>query len=192
MPGVYVFPGGGLDREDFRPSGFPEPLALPPSGPGLDRATLTRLSAFARTALRELWEETGYLIGKSQRGKLQGADRRVWRRYANAGLVPEFAGMRLAVRAITPARHPIRFHTRFFVCDGPPVIARDGIGDGELEDISWQPVEAVLGDLPTPGITERVLREALQARLHGPNFPPVRYVARGERLYLRDQGLLGA
>ena len=34
LPGIYAFPGGRLDRDDLRPSGFAEPLNAPP--PGID------------------------------------------------------------------------------------------------------------------------------------------------------------
>src|SRR6266436_956924 len=54
MPGVYVFPGGAIDREDNRPwrveTGGEH---LPP-----------RLVRSARAALRETWEEVGVLVGR--------------------------------------------------------------------------------------------------------------------------------
>src|SRR5436190_5744912 len=54
MPGVYVFPGGAIDREDNRPwrveTGGEH---LPP-----------RLVRSARAALRETWEEVGALVGR--------------------------------------------------------------------------------------------------------------------------------
>src|SRR5438874_4028363 len=54
MPGVYVFPGGAIDRDDNRPwrveTGGEH---LPP-----------RLVRSARAALRETWEEVGVLVGR--------------------------------------------------------------------------------------------------------------------------------
>src|SRR5436305_3378756 len=54
MPGVYVFPGGAIDRDDGRlwrvESGGDH---LPP-----------RMLRCARAALRETWEETGVLVGR--------------------------------------------------------------------------------------------------------------------------------
>ena len=57
FPGEYVFPGGLVEAADRRPSGFPEAVAAPAAG--LDGTTRRNLLVFARTALRECYEETG-------------------------------------------------------------------------------------------------------------------------------------
>jgi hypothetical protein len=113
-----------------------------------------------------------------------------WSAYAEAGLDPAFAELRLVARAITPAKRPIRFHTRFFLAAGQEDLTAAGSGDGELEDVGWYAVEAALGALPTPGITEKVLAEALAASAllaERRTFVPVRFTARGARLYIRRQ-----
>ena len=187
MPGVYVFPGGGLDRPDLDPTGLPEQFREPHAA--LDQVSRKRHNAFARTALRELFEETGYLLGRpgpSSGQRIQGG---AWQAYAHEGLKPAFASLKLIARAITPAGLPIRFHTRFFLASGSGLEHRCvGPGDGELEDIAWRRTEEVLGDLPTPGITKKVLGEALVAQKTAKAFAPVRYTARGSRLYIRHQG----
>lgn len=158
MPGVYVFPGGGLDPLDRQASGFPEPLA-PPQG-AVDAATRRKLAALARCALREVREETGLLLGRPQRQSAGVAP--AWRPFLEAGLAPAFEGLSLAARAITPARSPIRFHTRFFLLDGvEPVPA--GAGDGELEDIGFVPTGAAL-ELPMSSVTALVLAECMARR----------------------------
>src|SRR5256885_6057616 len=54
MPGVWVFPGGAIDREDNQPWRVESGGAhLPP-----------RLLRCARAALRETWEEVGVLVGR--------------------------------------------------------------------------------------------------------------------------------
>lgn len=164
MPDVYVFPGGRVEPSDVRPSGFPEPLAPAPGG--LDRATRRRLAVFARTALRETFEETGVLIaGATSTSSTATTPSRhsepaaVWQAYDRAGLAPAFGDLTLVARALTPTSSPIRFHTRFFRGDGGA--ARGALrGDGELEDLHWVPVGAVSG-LPLSEITLLILREAL-------------------------------
>ncbi len=170
FPGEYVFPGGVVEPVDACASGFPEPVPMPAGG--LDRTTRARLRVFARTALRECYEETGLLLetGSPPGDRAEsphGAP--VWQAYADAGTVPAFANLLLVARAITPVAYPMRFHSRFFIAvlgaaglslanDATPLV-----GDGELEDLGWVPV-AETGRLPVADANALVLGEAL-ARL---------------------------
>ena len=141
MPGMYVFPGGRVEREeppvDF---GAGEPLPH-----GLDEATLELLPRLMAAALRELEEETGLRVQRDH-----------WPR------------LRPLARAITPPGRPRRFDTRFFALVDP-ILEGSFSGDGELEDLRWLPVGEI-GALPVPNITNRVLREAL-AFLEDPQHP---------------------
>ncbi len=138
MPGVLVFPGGCLEASDHRPSGFQEAFHPPPEG--LDAASRRKLPGLLRCALRETWEETGILVGSSGPAPKTGPDASHWQAFAERGLVPSLQRPRLLARAITPTRSPIRFHTRFFLAVTDQVVdARPG--DGELDDVSWIPVE---------------------------------------------------
>ena len=170
MPGFYVFPGGCVDPIDRQGSGFQEALAAPPAG--LDRATRRRLAIFARTALRESYEEAGLLLSSRKRISLgrpplgdpsygNGTGIDVWRAYRRAEALPAFEALRLVARAITPTSSPLRFHTRFFAADGD--LARATLaGDGELEDVHW--VQAA--DLPKLKISEVTLAVLREARAH--------------------------
>ncbi len=163
MPGVYVFPGGRAEPVDAVASGFDEAMARPPEG--TDLTTRRRLVRFARTALRETFEETGLLVADPPRsgGASLEADpsptTAVWRAFARAGLAPAFSRLALFARAVTPTASPIRFHTRFFLVDGNAAKGELS-GDGELEDLHW----VAAGDaalLPMSTVTTLVLREAL-------------------------------
>lgn len=170
MPGYYVFPGGRVDPADLGSSGFQEPLT--PAPEGIDQATRRRLPVFARTALRETYEETGLLLGAEGRSRAgsseeaAGPTSEVWRAYRSAGVTPGFSGLSLVARAITPTSSPIRFHTRFFCADGDAVRG-DPAGDGELEDLRWVPLDST-GELQISGITYLVLNEALAHRKDAP------------------------
>jgi 8-oxo-dGTP pyrophosphatase MutT (NUDIX family) len=167
MPGVYVFPGGRVERGDARPSGFAETMTAPPGG--TDRATRRRLAHFARAALRETFEETGLLVADRPDPRPRAIDSgsageaEIWRAFRRAGRSPAFSALSLVARAVTPTRSPIRFHTRFFRADGQAACG-DLLGNGELEDLRWVPVENALS-LPIAEVTVLVLREALA---HGP------------------------
>lgn len=171
MPGIYVFPGGRLDPDDRRASGFPEP---PQSDTGLDVATRRLLPALRRAALRETWEETGLLLAApANAGAAAATTAPLWRRYGEAGRVPAFGALRLLARAITPPSSPIRYHTRFFLCRAETVALEGDLGgDGELEDLAWRPA-AALDALPMADVTHAVLAEAL-ARARRPGGEPAR------------------
>jgi 8-oxo-dGTP pyrophosphatase MutT (NUDIX family) len=163
MPGVYVFPGGRVERTDARPSGFSETMAPPPGG--ADGATRRQLTLFARAALRETFEETGLLVadrpgsGPAEIDSAVVGTAEVWRAFRRAGRAPAFSALALVARAVTPTRSPIRFHTRFFRADGHAAVG-ELVGDGELEDLHWVPVEDA-GHLRIAEVTTLVLREAL-------------------------------
>ncbi len=167
MPSVYVFPGGRMAPSDRRHSGFQEYFASPPDG--LDQATSRSIATFARTALRETFEETGMLIGGQGGDRGPGSEARapdssdpVWRAYREAGMTPPFGHLRLVARAITPCYSPIRFHTRFFRIDcGQSTLA--AASDGELVDVHWAPLDT-LEQLPMSSVTLLVLEEALAHR----------------------------
>jgi 8-oxo-dGTP pyrophosphatase MutT (NUDIX family) len=153
LPGVYVYPGGRLDKEDRLHSGFEERFATLPAG--LDRATTRLAPALLRAALRETFEESGVLVGKP--GKPTGPEREseIWQAYRAAGLTPAFHAARLFVRAVTPTFSKIRFHTRFFIMDATDLAVGE-VQDGELEDVGWVPL-AEARKLPMVDVTEFVL-----------------------------------
>lgn len=183
MPGVYVAPGGRLEPADRRPSGFPETLRRQPEG--LDSTTRRRLTALARCAFREAFEEAGVLVGCP--GRSPRFPSGVWQAYAAAGLAPAFGALRLVARAITPAGEPMRFHGRFFLASGESVVEQAAI-DGELENVGWVPL-AEAEDLPMAEVTALVLREALahhRARARATQQPAARFAwRRGRRLPAR-------
>ena len=163
LPGVYVYPGGRLDPEDRRQSGFEERFADLPGG--LDRATARLAPALLRAAIRETHEETGLLVG--QPGKAKGEEAQaIWQAYREAGLQPAFHAARLFVRAVTPTFSRIRFHTRFFLMDATELAVGE-VRDGELEDVGWVPL-AEARRLPMVDVTEFVLDRAERELLESP------------------------
>lgn len=157
MPGVYVFPGGSLERGDHAVAST---LDLRPDvetrlarhgGP-------RRARALAWTAIRETWEETGVMVGKT--GTFEPTRTTpATQAFRDAGMIPSPARLDYIVRAVTPTHSPIRFDTRFFLADGVNV-GGTLIETKELEDIGWYPLAKVLGQLKIMGVTQFVLEEA--------------------------------
>ena len=179
MPGYYVF-RRPLDPP-IEPSGFPEPPAedLAAEADGMTRRLL---AALRRAALRELWEETGLLLAEGPTTRHlqdQAADlpRAVWEHYRAHAATPAFGALRLIARAITPTWSPVRFHSRFFLCHTDQLTLHGQLaGDGELEDLRWQPV-AETTPLPMADVTRAVLDQALIS-LRNPDSRPCLFLYR--------------
>ena len=136
MPNRLVFPGGGVDPEDFA-----APHATP-LRPGV-RAHLAAhggddlAGALAAAAARELEEETGLTLGHP----------------------PRLDALDYLCRAVTPAANPVRFDARFLVVDETEVSGTLA-GSGELEGLRFYPAaEALALDLvvATRGVLGKLL-----------------------------------
>lgn len=176
MPSKFVFPGGALDPED---AAFA--ARLPPGEETGRRLAIGADARHARglvlTAIRELWEETGLLLGRrdpaTAAGLLDGAPR-AFRGILGRGVVPDPAGLRFVFRAITPPGRPRRFDARFFLagtealCGDPDDFSAAG---DELGALQWIGLEAARG-LALPFITEVVLSEVAAILRDGPRPVP--------------------
>lgn len=165
MPSKFVFPGGAVDATDAQ-----VPLSAPPGAESLRRLG-GMASALAVAAIRELWEETGLILGR--RGPWCDPPAG-WQGFAATGARPDATGLRFIFRAITPPGPPRRFDARFFLADAgllccdPDDLSR---ADGELSPLQWVPL-ARARQLDLPFITELVLAEALALSAEGPAQEP--------------------
>lgn len=158
MPGKFVFPGGAVDAND-------RAVPVSPIGP-VDRTRLASESTLppetlAAAAIRELWEETGQLLGYAEdwTDPPQG-----WRGFAATGHIPHAAALTFFFRAVTPQGRPRRFDARFFLADAD-ALASDpddfSRAEDELAHLQWVPLtEARRFDLPF--ITQIVLAELVR------------------------------
>jgi 8-oxo-dGTP pyrophosphatase MutT (NUDIX family) len=166
LPGHYVFPGGRVDRQDAkREVATPlHPLQTDNLKIGMgSRASDSRAQALGLAAVRETFEETGYLVGTAvQADTASGQYPHVpGQSFDDAGLAPALDGLVYFCRAITPPGRPRRYDTRFFAVPRSAVSGPHAIGDGELEDIGWRTLEEVRL-LKLPSITRLVLEDISQ------------------------------
>jgi 8-oxo-dGTP pyrophosphatase MutT (NUDIX family) len=170
MPGVYVFPGGAVDAEDYRSWHVEDGVdSLPP-----------RLVRCARAALRETWEEAGVLFGRPAGHKLSpGHGSPVAAAYAAAGAVAAIDRLRYVGRAITPVRVFRRFNTRFFLGDAGDVIGDPHPSD-ELEDVRWHPIGREPLE-PLRDVSQFMLARAIAMRGGDRSPPPLFYTVGGQR-----------
>ena len=117
MPEKFVFPGGAVDAEDARFAGAAPLSPRPPAGSPSGRRAALVARALPLAAVRELWEETGLMLGRPEAGAAAATVPRGWRGFFAAGLVPHTAALAFVFRAVTPPGRPRRFDARFFLAE---------------------------------------------------------------------------
>lgn len=158
LPGKFVFPGGAIDPNDA--------ATLITALPQTDAERLAEESGpppqtLAAAAIRELWEETGQILGAPGHwpNPPQG-----WRGFAGTGHVPNGTALQFFFRAVTPKGPPRRFDARFFLADATALTSDPddfSRAEDELAHLQWVPLsDARSFDLPF--ITQVVLAELVQ------------------------------
>jgi 8-oxo-dGTP pyrophosphatase MutT (NUDIX family) len=191
MPGKFVFPGGRVDPADRRLTcaGLPTQTCLARLARRVVRPSDARARALALAAIRETFEETGYLIGRPAPGPATVLPPE-WREFADAGLYPAPGALTFVARAITPPRRPRRFDTRFFAAslrDAPHRVPRALGPDAELTELVWVGLDEA-ARLDLPAITQVILeevRERLRGGLSGD--APVPFYHERRRVFLREE-----
>ena len=165
MPDRWVFPGGRIDRADYR---APFATDLRPDVGGLfDRyLPVGRGRALAMAAVRETWEETGLLLGKPGEARASGS----WKTFAAQGVLADLDALDVVARAITPPTVGKRFDTWFLLADAERLTSLERQADcGELEEIAWVDFDEAVS-LPLPAVTRMMLKEAVE-RMKDPDRP---------------------
>jgi 8-oxo-dGTP pyrophosphatase MutT (NUDIX family) len=173
MPGVWVFPGGAIDRDDRKPWRVEAGAdTLPP-----------RLVSSARAALRETWEEVGVLVGRPDPADPPAPAHRLTQieaAYAERGVTAAFDVLTYVGRAITPTRVFRRFNTRFFLAADGAVFG-EPVSSDELEDVGWHPIgRRPLA--PFRDVTQFMLARAIAMRAGAaPSDAPLFCMVRNQR-----------
>lgn len=163
MPNKYVFPGGAVDPVDAQ-----VPLARPVAAPHhgrLEQHSDLRPETLAAAAIRELWEETGQILGQPAPWP---DPPKGWRGFAASGHQPDAAPLQFIFRAVTPAGRPRRFDARFFLSAADALMSDPDDftrAEDELSHLHWVPLDQAR-TLDLPFITEVVLAE-ITAQLDG-------------------------
>ena len=169
MPNKFVFPGGAVDAADAR-----VPLAAPVNalcnGRLCDDAEPSLAHAIAVAAIRELWEETGLVLGR--RGRWEGDVPADWKTFAATGHLPDASALQFVFRALTPPGRPRRFDARFFLVDADEIASDPNNFDAacdELSHLQWVPLRRARS-VGMPVVTEVVLAD-VAARARDTNPP---------------------
>jgi 8-oxo-dGTP pyrophosphatase MutT (NUDIX family) len=165
MPDRWVFPGGRIDRADYR---APSATDLRAGVGALFDKHLPagRGRALAMAAVRETWEETGLLLGKPGQARATGP----WKPFAEQGVLADLEALDIIARAITPPAVGKRFDTWFLLADAERLTSLDRQADcGELDEIAWVEFEEAMG-LQLPSVTRMMIKEAGE-RMKDPGRP---------------------
>lgn len=156
MPDKYVFPGGRVDPGDSRAVSWCE---LRPEVEDKLRIQARRQPrAFALTAIRETFEETGLLVARP--AEMPSSAPKGWARFHELDAAPHLSPLTFIGRAITPPYRPRRFDARFFMAEAEDALIdeRPPVDGAELSDLQWVTFDDAL-DLDLPSVTRFMLGE---------------------------------
>lgn len=166
MPNLWVFPGGRIDRSDFR-APFATDLRPEVAARFEAHIPMARGRALALTAIRETFEEAGLLLAKPIAPRPAVGP---WREFLAQGVAPDLEALEIVARAVTPPMLAKRFDTWFLMADAERLTSLERQPDcGELEEIAWVDFDEAIA-LPLPMVTRTVIGEAVQ-RLEDPDRP---------------------
>jgi 8-oxo-dGTP pyrophosphatase MutT (NUDIX family) len=151
LPNKWVFPGGRVEEEDRH-------FAKQFVGQFSPADLAEEIKPFALAGIRELFEETGLLIGRE--GSPPAA-LPVWTSFAASGQIPAPANLVPFARAITPPGRVRRYDTWFFFAGLEAVSADRSMTDDELLDLGWFTVSQAAA-LDLPNITRLVLNDVAE------------------------------
>ncbi len=155
MPNKFVFPGGAVDPVD---ADVPTSPLQAPVESQLAIETAVSPQALAAAAIRELWEETGQLLGHPG---VWADPPQGWRGFAATGHIPHAGALQFFFRAVTPKGRPRRFDARFFLADATDLASDPDDftqAEDELRHLQWVPL-ANARKFDLPFITKVVLAE---------------------------------
>lgn len=164
MPDKYVFPGGRVEPGDGR---VPSRTELSAHNEALLRyRSRRRPRAFALSAIRETFEETGLIVGT--KGVIEKTIPCDWQEYFSHGALPCLESIQFVGRAITPPGRARRFDARFFMADANLVLLNKDAGDSrELIDVKWLDLQQAR-TLELPTIT-RIMLDEVAALIANPS-----------------------
>ncbi len=171
MPDKYVFPGGRVDPHDGRAIAWEE---LRPEVEAQLRLQSRRLPrAMALTAIRETFEETGLIVGRS--AEMPDACPVGWEDFHRLDIVPDLVPLTFIGRAVTPPYRPRRFDARFFMAEAEIALIdeRPPVDGAELSDLQWVTLADAM-KLDLPSVTRFMLGEIAErlAKPHEDHRPP--------------------
>ena len=137
MPSIYVFPGGAVERDDYKVNNIFN-LSTNIKKSLLKSRSNKHTVAIMLSAIRETAEECGlFLVSHKMKTKYKKLVlNETWNYFLEKSILPSTHKLFYFGRAITPSYLKTRYHARFFIAQ-----LNDFCGkirtNGELENIDW-------------------------------------------------------
>lgn len=167
LPDKWVFPGGRCELPDQQvtAAGRLSEADVNALTWGAQSPSQQKVAAsLGVTAVREVFEETGLIIGEA--GEISAPVPDGWQAFAATGYRPNVAALKFLARAITPPARPRRYDTRFFIANALAIAHDAGRHDGEFTEQGWFTLTRCRA-LDIPNITRLILDDACAAIEHG-------------------------
>ena len=161
MPNKFVFPGGALDQGDSEIN-FNGDIPLKCLNQLRVKADPALAKPLIAAGIRELWEETGLILGSKFENKINLIPEN-WKGFFASGYQPNADNIEFVFRAITPPGRSRRFDARFFLLSSHNI--KGDLDDfskasGELSHLQWIELNSA-HNLDLPFVTEIVLSEVI-------------------------------
>ena len=160
MPSIYVFPGGSVDKIDYKVNELFN-LSVKINNKKIKTRSDIHTKAIMFAGIRETAEECNLYLAKK---KIIHKNSNIiinnsWDKFLEKSLVPSFNNLKYFARAITPTFLKIRFHARFFIANYNSFIGKIK-SNGELEDLGWYEINKAKF-LPIADVTEFLLNRLI-------------------------------
>ena len=139
MPGVFVFPGGAIEKDDSTAFKFFKLKANKViNQKALKSYSNIHSQSLLLAAIRETAEETGLYLAKKKNKPIKSFINinSSWHDFTEKSYIPSTNKLFFFGRAITPSTLKIRFHARFFLAFYDDFIGKIKT-NGELNNIRW-------------------------------------------------------
>lgn len=160
MPGIYVFPGGAIDKTDYQINKLFN-LSTKLKKSLLKSRTTKHTIAIMLAAIRETAEECGLFLAEKKTVKYENLNiNNTWNIFLEKSLIPCIRKLNYFGRAITPSFLKTRFHARFFIANFDDFIGKIKT-NGELENIGWIEIKKAKL-LPIADVTEFLINRLIE------------------------------
>ncbi len=160
MPGIYVFPGGAIDKTDYQINKLFNLSTKLEKGLLKSRSNKHTI-AIMLAAIRETAEECGLFLAEKKIIKYENLNfNNTWNIFLEKSFVPSIQRLNYFGRAITPSFLKTRFHARFFIANFDDFIGRIKT-NGELENIGWVEIKKAKL-LPIADVTEFLINRLIE------------------------------